>query len=124
MAAGGEAQGFKDFERDWWHRQAPNYDDRAGRMTRRAVGPLLDAVGVPRHPGRDCLVRAITCVWHDRRRVSALKRGLYPEIARQTGLTPAQVERAMRHAIEVAWSRGRIVCAASGSGGHRTTPGS
>jgi 2-polyprenyl-3-methyl-5-hydroxy-6-metoxy-1,4-benzoquinol methylase len=28
-----------------WHRQAPNYDDRAGRMTREAVVPLLDAVG-------------------------------------------------------------------------------
>ena len=84
-----------------WRRTLP--PDRAERLE-----ALLDAVGVPRHPGRDCLIRAITCVWHDRRRVRGLKKGLYPDIARQTGLTPAQVERAMRHAIEVAWRTGEI----------------
>lgn len=35
---------FKEFESKGWHRQAPNYDDRAGRMTTEAVAPLLDAV--------------------------------------------------------------------------------
>src|SRR5689334_762207 len=35
---------FKEFEADGWHRQAPNYDERAGRMTAEAVQPLLDAV--------------------------------------------------------------------------------
>jgi SAM-dependent methyltransferase len=35
---------FKEFEAGGWHRQAPNYDERAGRMTTEAVQPLLDAV--------------------------------------------------------------------------------
>jgi ubiquinone/menaquinone biosynthesis C-methylase UbiE len=45
MATSAGTQSFKDFEREGWHRQAPNYDDRAGRMTTEAVAPLLDAVG-------------------------------------------------------------------------------
>lgn len=69
---------------------------------------LLDALGVPRHPGRDCLKRAVALVWHDRRRLRTLKEGVYPELARQTGLTPAQAERAMRHAIDEAWRTGEI----------------
>jgi SAM-dependent methyltransferase len=36
---------FKEFERDGWHRQAPHYDERAGRMTTEVVAPLLEAVG-------------------------------------------------------------------------------
>ncbi|MCL2407949.1 MAG: sporulation transcription factor Spo0A, partial [Defluviitaleaceae bacterium] len=33
---------------------------------------------------------------------------LYPTIAKKAGTTPSRVERAIRHAIEVAWSRGRV----------------
>ncbi len=44
MATSAGMQSFKQFEREGWHRQAPNYDDRAGRMTTQAVAPLLDAV--------------------------------------------------------------------------------
>ncbi|MBD0271840.1 MAG: methyltransferase domain-containing protein [Acetobacteraceae bacterium] len=45
MATSAASQSFKEFESAGWHRQAPNYDDRAGRMTTGAVAPLLDAVG-------------------------------------------------------------------------------
>jgi ubiquinone/menaquinone biosynthesis C-methylase UbiE len=45
MATSGLPRSFKQFESEGWHRQAPNYDDRAGRMTTEAVAPLLDAVG-------------------------------------------------------------------------------
>ena len=38
----------------------------------------------------------------------ALRDALYVPVARETNLTPAQVERAMRHAIEVAWRTGEI----------------
>lgn len=69
---------------------------------------LLDALGVPQHPGRLCLERAIALVWRDRRRVRALKGSLYPALARQTGLSCAQVERALRHVIDVAWRTGAI----------------
>ena len=69
---------------------------------------LLNALGVPRHAGRDCLALAVALVWHDAGRLGSLKDGIYPELARQTGLTPAQAERAMRHAIEAAWRSGEI----------------
>ena len=69
---------------------------------------LLDALGVPRHPGRDCLARAIALAWADRRRLRALRDGLYAPVAREMDLAPAQVERAIRHAIEVAWRTGDI----------------
>jgi ubiquinone/menaquinone biosynthesis C-methylase UbiE len=45
MATSAGTQSFKQFESEGWHRQAPNYDDRAGRMTTEAVAPLLDAAG-------------------------------------------------------------------------------
>jgi ubiquinone/menaquinone biosynthesis C-methylase UbiE len=45
MAMNAGPQSFKRFETEGWHRQAPNYDDRAGRMTTEAVAPLLEAVG-------------------------------------------------------------------------------
>jgi two-component system response regulator (stage 0 sporulation protein A) len=72
------------------------------------LNALLDALGVPLHRGRDCLVLAVALAWHDAGRVASLKDGVYPEVARQTGLSPAQVERALRHAIDAAWRNGAI----------------
>lgn len=69
---------------------------------------LLDALGVPQHPGRLCLERAVALVWRDRRRINALRGALYPRVAGQTGLNCAQVERAMRHVIDIAWRTGEI----------------
>ena len=43
---GTETDAFTAFERTGWERQAPTYDDVIGRVTRRLVGPLLDAAGV------------------------------------------------------------------------------
>jgi len=40
--------------------------------------------------------------------ISAITKELYPAIARRFGTSSSKVERAIRHAIEVAWSRGRI----------------
>ena len=54
----------------------------------------------------NCL--AVALAWHDAGRVASLKDGIYPEVARQTGLTVAQVERAVRHAIDAAWRNGAI----------------
>lgn len=77
--------------------------DKAARLN-----DLLDALGVPPHRGRDCLVLAVTLAWHEAGRVSSLKYNIYPEVARRTGLSPAQVERAIRHTIEATWSNGAI----------------
>ena len=74
----------------------------------RRLSALLDALGVPSHRGRECLARAVCLAWHDAGRVAALKKGIYAEVARQTGLTADQVERALRHAIDAAWRNGAI----------------
>lgn len=69
---------------------------------------LLTALGVPEHPGRLCLYRAVELCWADRRRLNALRAALYPAIARSTGLTAEQVERAIRHVIDGAFRSGAI----------------
>ena len=40
--------------------------------------------------------------------VNAVTKVLYPEVAKRFGTTASRVERAIRHAIEVAWSRGKM----------------
>ena len=40
--------------------------------------------------------------------LNSITKILYPEIAKKYGTTPSRVERALRHAIEVAWSRGKM----------------
>jgi len=44
----------------------------------------------------------------DSEMLNSITKILYPSIAKQHGTTPSRVERAIRHAIEVAWSRGRM----------------
>ena len=72
------------------------------------LSALLDALGVPGHPGRKCLALAAALVWQDRSRLSDMKGSLYPPLCRQTGLTQPQAERAMRYAIDAAWRTGQI----------------
>ena len=48
----------------------------------------------------------MTC--EDQSIINNVTKRLYPEIARKYDTTPSKVERAIRHAIEVAWNRGRI----------------
>ena len=45
---------------------------------------------------------------HDASMISSITKILYPTIAKRFQTTPSRVERAIRHAIEVAWSRGRM----------------
>ena len=40
--------------------------------------------------------------------INSVTKELYPSIAKKFNTTPSKVERAIRHAIEVAWNRGRI----------------
>lgn len=64
---------------------------------------LLDALGVPVHPGRECLKQAALLCAADQRfrhRMGAL---LYPKIGEACAMNARQVERAMRHVIGLAW---------------------
>ncbi|MGN0659706.1 MAG: sporulation transcription factor Spo0A [Emergencia sp.] len=70
---------------------------------------LIHEVGVPAHiKGYQYLRDAITIAVEDMDILSAVTKELYPTIAKMNHTTPSRVERAIRHAIEVAWNRGRI----------------
>ena len=70
---------------------------------------IIHEIGVPAHiKGYQYLREAITMVVHDIELLSGITKELYPGIARKFNTTPSRVERAIRHAIEVAWGRGRV----------------
>ncbi len=70
---------------------------------------VIHEVGVPAHiKGYQYLRDAITMVVEDMDLLGAVTKELYPAIAKRNSTTPSRVERAIRHAIEVAWNRGRI----------------
>lgn len=70
---------------------------------------IIHEVGVPAHiKGYQYLRDAITMVVEDMDLLGAVTKELYPAIAQLNNTTPSRVERAIRHAIEVAWNRGKI----------------
>lgn len=70
---------------------------------------IIHEVGVPAHiKGYQYLRNAITMVVDDMELLGAVTKELYPAIAKMNNTTPSRVERAIRHAIEVAWNRGKI----------------
>jgi two-component system response regulator (stage 0 sporulation protein A) len=70
---------------------------------------IIHEIGVPAHiKGYQYLREAITMVVNNIELLSGITKELYPGIAHKFNTTPSRVERAIRHAIEVAWSRGRV----------------
>ncbi len=73
------------------------------------ITSIIHEIGVPAHiKGYMYLREAITMVVNDMELLSAVTKELYPSIAKKYNTTASRVERAIRHAIEVAWSRGQI----------------
>lgn len=73
------------------------------------VTEVIHQVGVPAHiKGYQYLREAIMMAVNDMEAVGAITKILYPAIAKQFKTTSSRVERAIRHAIEVAWDRGDI----------------
>lgn len=70
---------------------------------------IIHEIGVPAHiKGYQYLRDAIIMVVEDIEMLGAVTKELYPAIAKANKTTPSRVERAIRHAIEVAWNRGRM----------------
>ena len=70
---------------------------------------IIHEIGVPAHiKGYMYLREAITMVVNDMELLCAVTKELYPSIAKKYNTTASRVERAIRHAIEVAWGRGQI----------------
>ena len=73
------------------------------------IANLFLTIGIPAHiKGYQYLREAVRMVIGDRSLLSRITKELYPGVARAFGTSASKVERAMRHAIEVAWSRGRL----------------
>lgn len=74
-----------------------------------SITSIIHEIGVPAHiKGYLYLREAITMVYHDIELLGSITKVLYPDIAKKYNTTASRVERAIRHAIEVAWSRGNI----------------
>jgi len=72
------------------------------------VTNIIHEVGVPAHiKGYQYLREAIMMVVNDIDVINQITKSLYPKIAYKFNTTPSRVERAIRHAIEVAWGRGQ-----------------
>ncbi len=73
------------------------------------VTDIIHEIGVPAHiKGYQYLREAIMMSVNDTEMLSSITKILYPTIAKKFQTTPSRVERAIRHAIEVAWSRGKM----------------
>ena len=70
---------------------------------------LFLTLGIPAHiKGYQFLREAIRLVLNKPDMIGGITKELYPAIAKRFGTTSSKVERAIRHAIEVAWNRGRV----------------
>lgn len=73
------------------------------------VTNIIHDVGVPAHiKGYQYLREAIIMSVNDNEMLNSITKILYPSIAKKFQTTPSRVERAIRHAIEVAWNRGKM----------------
>lgn len=87
------------------------------------LGSLFLTIGIPAHiKGYSYLRQAVKMVIERPDLMSRITKELYPGIAKHFGTSASKVERAIRHAIEVAWNRGRIETLNSAFGCRVCTP--
>ena len=73
------------------------------------ITDIIHQIGVPAHiKGYHYLREAIIMAVNDIEIMNSVTKGLYPSVAKKHGTTSSRVERAIRHAIEVAWDRGDV----------------
>lgn len=90
------------------NRETESEEDQMQALQRQ-VTSVLHEVGVPAHiKGYQYVREAIIIAVQDIKVINGVTKILYPEVARRFNTTPSRVERAVRHAIEVAWDRGDL----------------
>ncbi|MDO4523067.1 MAG: sporulation transcription factor Spo0A [Eubacteriales bacterium] len=93
-------------------RKVKAYESKTEYMERNLetdVTNIIHEIGVPAHiKGYQYLRDAIIMSVNDMEMLNSITKLLYPTIAKKYQTTPSRVERAIRHAIEVAWSRGKM----------------
>ena len=81
----------------------------SGSNLEERIANLFLTVGIPAHiKGYQYLREAIIIAVNDMDVINAITKVLYPQVAKTFQTTPSRVERAIRHAIEVAWDRGDL----------------
>jgi len=90
-------------------RRAPDKASIASSDLEAQVTKLIHQIGVPAHiKGYQYLRCAILMTIADSDIINSVTKVLYPTVAKKFGTTTSRVERAIRHAIEVAWDRGDV----------------
>ena len=88
--------------------QTAQAEDHASSL-KNMVTAVIHEIGVPAHiKGYQYLREAIMITVEDMDVINAVTKVLYPAVAKRFATTPSRVERAIRHAIEVAWDRGDL----------------
>ena len=88
-------------------RVLPRHSDKTSIES--MVTGIIHEIGVPAHiKGYQYLREAIIIAVNDMDVINAITKVLYPQVAKTFNTTPSRVERAIRHAIEVAWDRGDL----------------
>ena len=76
-------------------------------LIREQITSLIHEIGIPAHiKGYNYIRESLLLLFKDLEAIDDITKYLYPTIAKKFNTTPSRVERAIRHAIEVAWSRG------------------
>ncbi len=84
--------------------ERPSQDDMESQVTK-----IIHQIGVPAHiKGYQYLRTAILMTISDGEMINSVTKILYPSVAKKYSTTTSRVERAIRHAIEVAWDRGDV----------------
>ena len=87
----------------------PAAPEEVAASLKNQVTAIIHEIGVPAHiKGYQYLREAILIAVDNIEVINAVTKVLYPEVARRFATTPSRVERAIRHAIEVAWDRGDL----------------
>lgn len=90
-------------------RTADQASENGGESLETRVTNMLHEIGIPAHiKGYHYLRDAIMMAVEDMDVLNAITKILYPTVAKKYQTTSSRVERAIRHAIEVAWSRGKL----------------
>lgn len=89
--------------------ESPSSPELRVYALKNTVTAVIHEIGVPAHiKGYQYLREAIIMSVTDMEMLNSITKILYPGIAKKYQTTPSRVERAIRHAIEVAWSRGKM----------------
>lgn len=73
------------------------------------IRQILLELGAPDHLlGHPYVIQAVLLVIHDQMYINNITFGLYPQLAARFDTTAARVERAIRHLVEVTWTRGDV----------------